>query len=83
MFWDNRNIFTTMNAESVEKGTYGYFSNVRRNLVQAVEEGKSNSKAVYSRLEYVLEDNVERRFGNSMGNFSLFYRVDNSDMERY
>ena len=81
---DCSNIYHTVNADSAPLYTYGYFSNDLDSLRKAVNAEKTTLKVIYLRLEYVLEDNNERRFGTKVGIFSLFYPLDKEkDEGRY
>lgn len=76
MDFDYKNLKTTVNAETIKIGRFGYFDNDLASIKKAVATGKTNLHVVYARLNYVLEDKFERRFGCDVGNFSLFYCTD-------
>lgn len=74
--FDLSKLKTTVNADNVRNGSFGYFGNDLDSIKRAVTQGKTNLKVVYARLNYVLPDNNERRFGCDAGNFSLFYYLE-------
>lgn len=76
MDFDYKNLKTTVNAETAKIDSFGYFGNDLASIKNAVDTEKINLHVIYAKLNYVLEDKFERRFGCSMGNFSLFYQVD-------
>lgn len=76
MIFNKENVLTTVNAEEAEENVFGYFSNDIESLQHSVEEERNNHRSVYTQLLYVIERSRERRFGTSLGYFSLFYPLD-------
>lgn len=74
--FENRNLKTTANADNAKVGSFGYFGNNLASIRKAVTTGRTNLKVVYARLDYVIDENAERRFGCDAGNFSLFYYLE-------
>lgn len=75
---DYDNLYCVVNAAEVEKGCYGYFANTLEDLKMALERKKSTLRVVYARLDHVLGECYERRFMMNCGNFSLFYKTDDT-----
>lgn len=76
MIFNKENVLTSVNAEEAELNVFGYFSNDIESLQQSVEEERNNHRCLYARLDCVIERSRERRFGNNLGYFSLFYPLD-------
>lgn len=74
--FDINKIKHVVNAETCKIGIYGYFGNSIESIRKAVTQKKSVFNVVYAKLEFVLDENYERRFGNDYGVFSLFYPLD-------
>lgn len=71
--FETKRLKTTVNAESARIGGFGYFGNDLETIKKAVTTSKTSLKTVYARLDYILDEGKERRFGCYAGNFSLFY----------
>lgn len=75
-------IYSAVDADRAEEGTYGYFSNALAPLKESLEKRKINLSVVYARLEVVLNEKFERRFCTNQGNFALFCPLGNSFEEK-
>lgn len=70
-------IYSAVDAERAEEGTYGYFSNTLAPLKESLKKGKTNLYVLYTRLDSVLDPKFERRFCTKNGNFALFCPLGN------
>lgn len=75
MDFDKNRLFHIARAVKAPVGYFGYFANDLASIKKAVASEKQGKKSVYSRLDYILKDTEERRFGCPVGNFALFYVI--------
>lgn len=78
MDFDISKVKTTVDIDKgeVTLDSYGYFSNDLDSIRRAVTQDKINLKAVYTKLNNLLEPKYERRFDTLSGSFALFYQTD-------
>lgn len=82
--FDIKNVRHLMNTKRCKTGMYGYFGNNLDSLKNAVEKKKTNFNVIYARLDFILDEKYERRYGTQYGTFSLFYPLDTKiNKERY
>lgn len=83
--FDITNTLCVVTAFKAQIGEYGYFANSLSELRKAVEQGRTNMRTYYICLLDVLPETFEKRFITKVGNFSLFYPLNETEEneERY
>lgn len=76
--YDEKKVFTCVNAEKAPLGMFGYFADDIYSLKRSVIEGQTNRRTIYNKLEGVLSSTVSKRFytDNCGFKFALFYPMD-------
>lgn len=73
---DESKLYHIVNAEKAKAGMKGYFSNNLFGLKMAFKRGLLNKQIMYSELKEVRSEQFEKRFNCDLGNFAIFYCVE-------